>query len=360
MPNSDPDRAATAKRILVADPIHEQGRAFLAARPGLTVDVVTGLDEGALCQRIGDYDALIVRSKTRVTAPVIAAGTRLKVDRAGRHWRRQHRCRGGDGARNRRFQHARCERDDDGRARACASVVPEPPPSAGRPLGPSRRVETRRLRRHRACRKDGGRHRLWNDRAHRRAPLLGVPHARAGIRPLRRCGSRSAKQVPSRPIWIRCWRSSDYVTLHCPLNDATRNLLDASRFAKMKRGARIINCARGGLVDETALVEALASGHLAGAALDVYAKEPPANLAAPGTRQRGANAPRRRLDQRGAAGRERQDRRARRGIPRNRRGAKRGEPPAHCGRSGHPRATLSAACSGLGATVVGARARAHC
>ena len=69
--------------------------------------------------------------------------------------------------------------------------------------------------------------------------------------------------------------NSDYVTLHCPLNDATRNLLDASGFAKMKRGARIINCARGGLIDETALVEALASGHLAGAALDVYAKEPP-------------------------------------------------------------------------------------
>ena len=69
--------------------------------------------------------------------------------------------------------------------------------------------------------------------------------------------------------------SSDYVTLHCPLNDATRDLLDASRFEKMKAGARLINCARREHVDETALVEALASGHLAGAALDVYAKEPP-------------------------------------------------------------------------------------
>jgi len=73
-----------AKRILVADPIHEQGREMLSARPGLSVDVATGLDEAALEQRICDYDALIVRSKTRVTAPVIAAGTRLRViGRAG-------------------------------------------------------------------------------------------------------------------------------------------------------------------------------------------------------------------------------------------------------------------------------------
>ena len=84
MANSNSDHVVAAKRILVADPIHEQGRAFLTARPGLTVDVVAGLDEAALCERIGHYDALIVRSKTRVTAPVIAAGTRLKViGRAG-------------------------------------------------------------------------------------------------------------------------------------------------------------------------------------------------------------------------------------------------------------------------------------
>ncbi|MCZ7593592.1 MAG: hypothetical protein M5U16_00755 [Hyphomicrobium sp.] len=60
------------------------GKALLASTPGLAVDVATGLDEGALCQRIGDYDALIVRSKTRVTAPVIAAGKKLRViGRAG-------------------------------------------------------------------------------------------------------------------------------------------------------------------------------------------------------------------------------------------------------------------------------------
>jgi D-3-phosphoglycerate dehydrogenase len=69
--------------------------------------------------------------------------------------------------------------------------------------------------------------------------------------------------------------TSDYVTLHCPLIDKTRNLIDAARIARMKPGARIINCARGGLVDEAALYTALKGGHLAGAALDVFAKEPP-------------------------------------------------------------------------------------
>ena len=68
---------------------------------------------------------------------------------------------------------------------------------------------------------------------------------------------------------------SDFVTLHVPLSDATRGLLSRERLLAMKPGARLINCARGGIVDEEALAEALDSGHLAGAALDVLAEEPP-------------------------------------------------------------------------------------
>jgi len=66
----------------------------------------------------------------------------------------------------------------------------------------------------------------------------------------------------------------DFLTVHTPLNEHTRNLIGAAQLARMKKGARLINCARGGIVNEDALVEALKSGHLAGAALDVYAQEP--------------------------------------------------------------------------------------
>jgi D-3-phosphoglycerate dehydrogenase / 2-oxoglutarate reductase len=67
---------------------------------------------------------------------------------------------------------------------------------------------------------------------------------------------------------------ADIITLHTPLTDKTRNILDAKSLAKTKKGVRIINCARGGLIDEKALNEALASGHVAGAALDVFETEP--------------------------------------------------------------------------------------
>jgi D-3-phosphoglycerate dehydrogenase len=70
-------------------------------------------------------------------------------------------------------------------------------------------------------------------------------------------------------------RESDAISIHTPLIDATRNLLNAERLALFKRGAYIVNCARGGIIDEAALYEALENGQIGGAALDVWAKEPP-------------------------------------------------------------------------------------
>src|SRR5207248_11493017 len=70
------------------------------------------------------------------------------------------------------------------------------------------------------------------------------------------------------------FKRADVITLHTPLTDKTRNIIDAGAIAIMKKGVRIINCARGGLVDEAALREALDGGHVAGAAFDVFVEEP--------------------------------------------------------------------------------------
>ena len=72
-------------------------------------------------------------------------------------------------------------------------------------------------------------------------------------------------------------KRADFITLHTPLTDKTRNIIDAAAIAKMKKGVRVINCARGGLVDEAALTEALKSGQVAGAAFDVFVEEPATN-----------------------------------------------------------------------------------
>src|SRR5712671_3609698 len=69
-------------------------------------------------------------------------------------------------------------------------------------------------------------------------------------------------------------RRADFITLHTPLTDKTRNIIDAAALAKTRKGVRIVNCARGGLVDEAALRTALDSGHVAGAAFDVFVEEP--------------------------------------------------------------------------------------
>ena len=70
-------------------------------------------------------------------------------------------------------------------------------------------------------------------------------------------------------------KRADFITLHTPLTDKTKNIVDATALKKTKKGVRIVNCARGGLIDEAAIYEALKSGHVAGAAFDVFTEEPP-------------------------------------------------------------------------------------
>lgn len=74
---------------------------------------------------------------------------------------------------------------------------------------------------------------------------------------------------------VDIWAQSDIITIHTPLTPETSNLINDANLAKCKKGVRIINCARGGIVDEAALLKGLESGQVAGAALDVFTSEPP-------------------------------------------------------------------------------------
>ncbi|MGB8930554.1 MAG: phosphoglycerate dehydrogenase, partial [Anaeromyxobacteraceae bacterium] len=86
----------------------------------------------------------------------------------------------------------------------------------------------------------------------------------------------AAARIGARLVELEAlWREADVVSLHVPLTEQTRNLVDRGVLARMREGAILLNCARGGLVDEVALADALRSGHLGGAAFDVFAEEPP-------------------------------------------------------------------------------------
>jgi D-3-phosphoglycerate dehydrogenase len=263
-----------ATRILIADPIHEQGRTLLASRPGFVVDVGTQLDEAALCKRIADYDALIVRSKTRVTAAIIAAGERLKtIGRAG----------------------IGVDNIDVAAATERGIVVLNTPDANTTTTAELTLAHLLSLSRHLQQADRSVRAGEWEPRNFVGTELAGKTIGVIGFGTIGRIVARRClafkmrvlafdpyvvaeviRETGAEPIELdSLLADADYVTLHCPLNETTHNLLNSSRFSTMKPGARLVNCARGGLVDETALFQALSSGRLAGAALDVFANEPP-------------------------------------------------------------------------------------
>lgn len=260
-------------RILVTEPIAEEGLARL--RAAAHVDVRTDLDKAGLIAILPEYDALIVRSATKVTAEVLAAGTRLRV--VGR---------AGTGVDN---------IDLDAATRQGIVVVNAPASNSvavaeltiGLILSLARRIpqahgsvvagkwERNRFMGFEVRGKTLGLIGLGRIGAEvaRRARGLEM-HASPMIRLFRpRAAQLGVTLAPLEEVLTQ----ADIVSLHVPLIDATRNLINAARLAQMKRGAYLINAARGGVVDETALLEAINSGHLAGAALDTYSTEPPLN-----------------------------------------------------------------------------------
>lgn len=260
--------------VLIADPIHDDGCELLKKEAKFRVDVTTGLDEATLIERIADYDALIVRSKTRITRPIIAAGSCLKaIGRAG----------------------IGVDNIDVIAATERGIVVLNTPDANATTTAELTLAHLLSLSRHLPQADRAVRQNEWQpgrysgvELAQKTIGIIGF--GTIGRLVARRCAGLKMRvlaydpfvapeimeQSGIEPIDLDSLvASADYVSLHCPLTEKTRHLIDARRLAAMKRGARLINCARGGLVDEGALVDTLKRGHIAGAALDVYETEPP-------------------------------------------------------------------------------------
>ncbi|HEY1012180.1 MAG TPA: phosphoglycerate dehydrogenase [Herpetosiphonaceae bacterium] len=260
-------------RILVTEKIGAEGLAALKAVAD--VDVRLDLTPQTLLEVLPEYDALVVRSQTKVTAAVLAAGTKLRV--VGR---------AGTGVDN---------IDLDAATRQGILVVNAPASNSiavaeltiGLLLGLARHIPQA----HGAL-QDGRWERSKYGGWEVRGKTLGlVGFGRIASEVARRAralemsiiaydpiiNAERAAQLGVTPVTLdELVARADVISLHVPLIDATRNLFDAGRIAQMKRGAFLINCARGGTIDEDALLAALESGQLGGAALDVFAKEPPA------------------------------------------------------------------------------------
>lgn len=263
-----------AKRILIADKIAEEGVDYLKNQDNFEVDVIHGLDEGKLCEKIAGYHAVLVRSAVRISGRVIERADSLQV--IGR---------AGIGVDNIDVEKATEKgiavlNTPDANATTTAELTFAHILSLSRKLpAADRSVRAGEWKRSQFVGAElagktlgvigyGTIGRIVADRAKAFRMDVVIYDPFVGEEICERDGVRSMELDDMLKI-------ADYVTLHCPVNDKTRGLLNVERIAQMKKGARLINCARGGLVDEAALFEALKSGHLSGAALDVFEIEPP-------------------------------------------------------------------------------------
>ena len=267
-----PGEAAQAARILVADPIAADGVDRLRAAGH--VDVETGLTSEQLIERIPAYDALVVRSETKVTADVLAAATRLRV--VGR---------AGVGVDN---------IDLDAATHHGVLVLNAP---TGNTIAAAEHAVAMMLALARnipaadASLRAGRweRSRLMGvELRERTLGLLGL--GKIGFEVARIAGEGLRMRVIAHDPLVTTDRAeqagaelvdfdtllaeSDVLSVHVPLTDRTRGVIGAAELRRMRPGARLINVARGGIIDETALAEAVRGGVIAGAAIDVFTKEP--------------------------------------------------------------------------------------
>ncbi|MCM2334110.1 MAG: phosphoglycerate dehydrogenase [Anaeromyxobacteraceae bacterium] len=260
-------------RVLVSDDLSAEAVKILKDA-GLEVDVKVGLKPDELEAIIGGYDGLAVRSATKVTARLLDKATRLKVvGRAG----------------------VGVDNVDLAAATRRGVVVMNTPGGSSTAVAELAHAMILSLFRPGAAATASVKTGRWEKKRFQGRELAGKTLGVVGIGNIGsilvdRCLAMKMRVLAYDPFISPeaaarlgvtltdlegIWREADAISLHVPLTDQTRNMINATTLARMKRGAVLVNCARGGIVDEAALAAALASGHLGGAALDVFDAEPP-------------------------------------------------------------------------------------
>lgn len=261
-------------RILITDPLSDQGIERLIQAEDVEVVKKTDLSPEELLVEIENADALLVRSQTKVTAEVIQAGKRLKaIGRAG----------------------VGVDNIDVTAATSHGVVVVNTPD--GNTISTAEHTFAMLIA---LARNIPQAYRSTISGEWNRKQFVGVElHKKTlGIVGLGRIGTEVAKRAHAFGMKVMAfdpyltaerakkigvtqatlddlYAQSDFITVHTPLTKETRHLINREAFEKMKTGVRIINCARGGIIDEQALLEAIQTGKVAGAALDVFEQEPP-------------------------------------------------------------------------------------
>ena len=268
-------------KILITDDIYTSGPELLRSETDVQVDVEYSLSATALCERASRYDAIITRSGTALSADFFAtAAGHLKVA-----------ARAGVGLEN-------VDVDAATKAGVMVMNIPEVNAVAAAEMALALMLAlARNVPQSNAVLRTGKWERLPFMGTHLEGKTLGlVGLGRVGRLVATRAhafGMRLLAFDPYVPDEVAndldvelteqlddLLADSDFVSLHCQLTEETRGMIGVEQIKHMKPGARLINAARGGLVDELALVEALTSGHLAGAGLDVYQTEPPTGASA--------------------------------------------------------------------------------
>lgn len=261
-------------KVLVSDKMGEAGIEIFQNQEGIEVDVKTGLSPEELKEIIGQYDALAIRSATKVTKDILDSATNLKVV-----------ARAGIGLDNVDIEEA---------TKKGVAVMNTP---GGNTVTTAEHAiammmaMTRNIPRATQSMKEG----KWEKKllqgreiSNKVLGLIGFGNIGSIVANLGK-GLRmkvivfdpniSSEHIEKEGFEYvsldELYARADYITIHVPKMDSTIDLLDAEAFGKMKDGVMVINCARGGIINESALYDAITSGKVAGAALDVFATEPP-------------------------------------------------------------------------------------